>query len=646
MKKLINLFYLVTLLFTNNVTENVTDKSILTKPLICIEGTNYENYLFYEGYEIIENNVNFNMPGKYHVTYQSKDDQKFVKNVDVISKDNLNNLSYYQITKQNYDNNNDYYDEGLMTKLIDNEYSYYVISYFDRDNEASTEYLDIYYNNTLIKQTTISTDQELKITKILKTNTNLYLVGTKKHNNSSYDIYVSEYSLIGEFVRDFYIHGNNYDEVKDAIIVDDYMYITGVSSSNDGYFHGGIDNDVFLFKVDFKLGIIRKSYNSNTIGSETVTNLVYFEDALYYGYSYLKNGYKNCVVRKINLNLETIQELDYGYRIGIDISKLATDDYNLYILMSYHDYDLKRNISVLNVVSSNLTYVNQFIYKFIDYSFVKPIDLVINKDNIISLLFQVNTVNYIPGYSLIKLKDNKEILNVIKCENNYPVKFKDNNGNTIYTKVKNKLIEEKVNSVLVFDFGPDIIDNESSVNDYLIYINSKKVVHDNKLSKISYDLDNFGSYNLLYYFKTQDVDFIYTKNYYIKENTNIVNNETYDKDFRLYFNGTAYLNGELIDNGFKVTEVGKYTLDLIGKDGIQKKYSFFIEDNSLKNKDITDNKTVSIKENNINTQETDINIGVNQIPYEQKEDFINKDYLMLIPVIIFTATLLCLFKIK
>ena len=42
MKKLINLFYLVTLLFTNNVTENVTDKSILTKPLICIEGTNYE----------------------------------------------------------------------------------------------------------------------------------------------------------------------------------------------------------------------------------------------------------------------------------------------------------------------------------------------------------------------------------------------------------------------------------------------------------------------------------------------------------------------------------------------------------------------------------------------------------------------------
>lgn len=646
MKKLINLFYLVTLLFTNNVTENVTDKSILTKPLICIEGTNYDNYLFYEGYEIIENNVNFNMPGKYHVTYQSKDDQKFVKNVDVISKDNLNKLSYYQITKQNYDNNNDYYDEGLMSKLIDNEYSYYVISYFDRDNETSTEYLDIYYNNTLIKQTTISTDQELKITKILKTNTNLYLVGTKKHNNSSYDIYVSEYSLIGEFVRDFYIHGNNYDEVKDAIIVDDYMYITGVSSSNDGYFHGGIDNDVFLFKVDFKLGIIRKSYNSNTIGSETVTNLVYFEDALYYGYSYLKNGYKNCVVRKINLNLETIQELDYGYRIGIDISKLATNDYNLYILMSYHDYDLKRNISVLNVVSSNLTYVNQFIYKFIDYSFVKPIDLVINKDKIISLLFQVNTVNYIPGYSLIKLKGNKEILNVIKCENNYPVKFKDNNGNTIYTKVKNKLIEEKINSVLVFDFGPDIIENESSVNDYLIYINSNKVTHDNKLSKISYDLDNFGSYNLLYYFKTQDVDFIYTKNYYIKENTNILNNETYDKDFRLYFNGTAYLNGELIDNGFKVTEVGKYTLDLIGKDGIQKKYSFFIEDNSLKNKDITDNKTVSIKENNINTQETDINIGVNQIPYEQKEDFINKDYLMLIPVIIFTATLLCLFKIK
>ena len=132
----------------------------------------------------------------------------------------------------------------------------------------------------------------------------------------------------------------------------------------------------------------------------------------------------------------------------------------------------------------------------------------------------------------------------------------------------------------------------------------------------------------------------------IKEEHNIVNNETYDKDFRLYFNGTAYLNGELIDNGFKVSEVGKYTLDLIGKDGIQKKYSFFIEDNSLKNKDITDNKTVSIKENNINTQETDINIGVNQIPYEQKEDFINKDYLMLIPVIIFTATLLCLFKIK
>ena len=68
--------------------------------------------------------------------------------------------------------------------------------------------------------------------------------------------------------------------------------------------------------------------------------------------------------------------------------------------------------------------------------------------------------------------------------------------------------------------------------------------------------------------------------------------------------------------------------------------------NSIKNitlevdKDITLNKVENI--NNLNED----TIEVNQIPSIEEKNIISNEYLMLIPIVIFTATLVCLFKIK
>ena len=108
MKKIINLILFSICLFVNNLSTNAKTTN-LTKPLICLEGTNYSDYLEYDGYDIIENNVNFNMPGKYHVTYENKSKEKFVKNVDVVSKNNLNKLNYHQISTEEFFKDNTYY---------------------------------------------------------------------------------------------------------------------------------------------------------------------------------------------------------------------------------------------------------------------------------------------------------------------------------------------------------------------------------------------------------------------------------------------------------------------------------------------------------------------------------------------------------
>ena len=465
-------------------------------------------------------------------------------------------------------------------------------------------------------------------------------------NNSSYDLYVAQYTLNLEYIRDFCIFGNKYDEVKDAIIVDEYMYISGITYSTDGYYTTNTDQDVFIFKVDYNLGIVRKSYISNTKGTETISNLVFLNDSIYYGYSYLNNGYKNILVREINLNLEYKKQLDYGYRIGSDIIKIETDNTNLYVLMKYLDYDTNKEITVLNVINHNLCYVNQYIYKYDNYNYTRPIDIVINDCNIISILLQFTNKNYIVGYGVIKLKDNKEILNIVNFNNEYPDKFKEQNGNYIYTSINNQLKIVLINSVIVFDFGDNEIKTHDDIYNYKVYINSNFVEHNNKKSKISYDLDIFGNYNFIYYFETKDVDFIYNKNCFIKEEVNIQNSQTYDLEFRIYFNGIGYLNGELIENGYKIQSVGKYTLDLIGKDSLQRKYTFFIEDNSVKNIIENDLNEISIEKENKIVTDKSVQIDINQIPLLTNTNTIDNNYLMLIPIIIFSATLVCLFKIR
>ena len=646
MKIIFYLIYLSTLLLSNNIVLEANQKTDIAKPLICLEGTNYDEYLNYEGYEMIQNNVNFNIPGKYQVIYENKNNERFIKNVDVISKENLNDLTYYQITSTEFDSNNTYNWEGVLYELNTNDYTYQVTSYFNPDDETSNEYLNLYYNDNLIKQTNLSTNKEIIIKKIILNNNNIYLVGMKKMNNSSYDLYVAQYTLDLEYIRDFCIFGNKYDEVKDAIIIDEYMYISGLTNSTDGYYSSNIDQDVFIFKVDYNLGIIRKSYISNIEGTETISNLVHLNDSIYYGYSYLNNGYKNILVKEINLNLEYIKQLDYGYRIGSDIKKIETDQTNLYVLMKYLDYNTDKEITVLNVIDHNLCYVSQYIYKYDNYNYTKPIDIVINDSNIVSVLLQFTNKNYIVGYGVIKLKDNKEILNIVNFNNEYPDKFKDKNGNHIYTSINNQIKKVLINSVIVFNFGENEIKTHEEIYNYEVYVNSSLVKHNDKKSKISYDLDIFGNYNLIYYFETKDVDFIYNKNCYIKEDVNIQNSQIYDLEFRIYFNGVGYLNGELIESGYKIQMNGKYTLDLIGKDSLQRKYTFFIEDNSVKNIILNDLSEITIEKENTSITDKNVQIDINQTPLITDRSTTETNYLMLIPVIIFSAALVCLFKIK
>jgi hypothetical protein len=107
MKKIIYLTLICLLVTTTNISSKAKNTFDITKPLICLEGTNYSDYLNYEGYEIFENNVNFNIPGKYHITYVNKNNDKFVKKVDVVSKNNIDQLNYYQIKQEKFNDINE-----------------------------------------------------------------------------------------------------------------------------------------------------------------------------------------------------------------------------------------------------------------------------------------------------------------------------------------------------------------------------------------------------------------------------------------------------------------------------------------------------------------------------------------------------------
>ena len=585
MKKIFYLF-IISLFFILGgrcvyATENSASIMEVKKPVICIEGNDYSKNLEYKGYEIIYNNVNYNLPGRYKIIYKNEDYDQIEKKVDVISKQSISDKSYYQIEETPMILN-DYYQENVILTLENNGYLYVLYSLTDRDNDIEMIFLNIFENDKIIKHIEISNEVKINFVSILAYAENIVLVGSIKDKQYDYDLYYQILSEEGDLIDECQIVGNAADKVESAVIINDYIYIAGTTKSTTGYYVGNVDNDVFIFKIDLTIGIVRKTYVSKVLKVEYISNIVNIDENLYYGYSKMEDGFLMHYVRKMNLNFEVETELLIGGLINFEFVKFKVHKNNLYLLNQDYSNSLDKYISSLYIFNSDIRLINKKSYTYPGYDKVYATDLVVSEKGVVSILLRISDSDFNISYGIIKEYQNQEILNILQQGSGIYNCFINNDGNSLYKINGKKIYKVQINSVIVEKFGDKLIDKNTNVLNYKVMVNCEYLNVDLNYSSLEYDLNSFGTYRLVYGFNSKDLLFLYHLDIYVKDNINIIPKENYDINYELRFNGKGYLNGIEIPNRYVISEVGKYTLEVIGHDNSRIYYEFTISDNKFK----------------------------------------------------------------
>ena len=179
---------------------------------------------------------------------------------------------------------------------------------------------------------------------------------------------------------------------------------------------------------------------------------------------------------------------------------------------------------------------------------------------------------------------------------------------SLYSKYNNKLYERRI--IFDKDFNEyfneefihqidDVVKKYKYSNHVFFYVMKNrdyKVYTDIFLKKIDDDiyingtpatlnkeedsnLDSYGVKKELYEATLGDISVNYYHESEVELKTNITPFSTYDKGISLEFNAKGYLNGEEIENGYKVNNEGQYLLELLSTDG--KKESIYFTVGSL-----------------------------------------------------------------
>ena len=118
-----------------------------------------------------------------------------------------------------------------------------------------------------------------------------------------------------------------------------------------------------------------------------------------------------------------------------------------------------------------------------------------------------------------------------------------------------------------------------------LYVDGKKVLLDEGKSSYNFDINNYGIYDAVYYFSTAEFDIITFGIINVLPNINVSENEVYDLNTIISFNGAGVINDYNINSGYILNRPGEYELIVYGKQLQKRVVNFRVEklsDNSEK----------------------------------------------------------------
>lgn len=570
MKKLLLgliLFTIVILGMKKNIYASSVDSSLVTKPLVCLEGIDYSYLLEYEGYTIINKLVDFFNRGTYYVTYiNDLTKETLTKRIDVITKEQVDDIYYCHDNKQLLTS---------KTRLIDYKSFQNAIYYLETEiiDDENYIYLSKVVNDKIEFTKLIKQDRNCFFNNLLIDHEGIYLSGYIYVNGYGVDIYLMKLDMSGNIICENTIGGTGIDRVEAALLNGKYIYLSGYTTSNGGYFEG-IRNkeDSFVIKVnkEFLHPELAKTHTlsfNNTIKWITV---VENDICLLEEYSNGSNVlYK---IKRYTQNFDLVYESQIINSYTLSPKKLLSNRDDIYLIAYQYNY-------MINKYSNRVYKIDDLGNLGIFYEYTNY-----DEDNtrIIDMAFINDTTNilmYDPTNFSTKLFI-KEIDVTINVDNaSEPLGLNKTNNLSFVNK------DKSITTCLYIKTNPKLL-----INNFNISLSNK--------SKINLNNNYFGRYHDIYVYETKEVIYSLYENKYIEPEVSINSNETYDINTKLKFNGKGTLNGVDIESGYIVDKEGEYILEILGTNNEKQKYSFSIK--RLSSKETSKNTSNSIVTTNVN----------------------------------------------
>ena len=616
MKKILNLLIVFVCVMVLGITKasdlNASSTNMLKKLFVTV-GSN--DTLEYPGFKLLETNINYDVEGLYSATYlEDITDRTFYREIEVIKEETLLNNGIKNINKLE---EFEFKEKKILKRVITSSCNIFILE------DETNVIMRFEYDDNVINLNLFDKNNFGFVDLVFDNSSNkLYLVGNLF--TSSLDVYIAEYSLNGNLLKEKVILGNNVDIVKSIIVKDTSIYLSGsTTSSNQDFTHTCYQEDSYVLKINIETFEIIKYLNLGEIGIDYI-NVSSYLDNIYVVKHFYNNGIHVVKIYKLDDNLNIISDTYLGTITLVSDIALKNCDNDLYYFCSVYNESLNNDQTVLYKVSKDLN-----IKKLDTYcdKFAVGVDLNI-VNNEISLLYTSYSKdeNYPTYIRTITDKTIKFTLDNRIYNNCY---FNElGNLDLIYNE---HLKSFEYSLVYSKSFGNN--DNYSDVNP-VIMCNNIRILENKYLSNLYFDPNMFGVYSLIYYYNFDFFDLVIKKDIHILSDINVECDNVYNTGLILSFKGIGYLNNLIIENGYVINKPGNYELEVMGYDNKSVVYNFEVVDNlSTKEEEKFVDYEVKLKDmdnSNSNNLIVNNNIPINKII---QDGYQNKIWYVVIPIV-------------
>lgn len=524
MKKisLIITFFLFCLLNISLIKANEED---VTKPIMLLKGYEYNDVLNYDNYTIVKTNVDYQNTGEYEIEYiHNETKETFVKKVYIVE----NNYAYTKLRTKKLN------EETKIIKQLDDGSMIYAtrIHYNYNEDNIVDYYVYKEKDNQIIWKSLLFIDVIGKIVDIYDDGEFTFVLSNIYSEKTSDDIYLHVLNKYGEVILTKTYQGSSSDNITGMYIDSNNIYIYGNTLSNDLDFkHQSYSEDSYVLKINKDNLLIEQKYIFNEKYLDNILDCVSYKDNLYVLQQYVRTDIMRVTYRilKINPLGEILNSYIFYHDIYFKPIKIGIFNNDLYILAN--------NLNIAELYKLNIdSFKNETVETIESY---KGIDFYID-------YLTLTVIYQNEEESLIKIY-NSEIKNIFQKTVDMKAKKLIN---------KNTLLDVNNNIIIVDYVTIDIINNQFSVK-----YNNKKMYNQ---SDIYIDENLYGTYLNLYYYPTPIIDFFGYLDTNIPLITSVQNNQIYDNNLNINFNGIGYLNNKPINSNYLITTPGEYELKIIG----------------------------------------------------------------------------------